>query len=381
MSRTLERKSAVAGLTCAFAAGVAVMLEMMISTFGGPTHAAWWWTAYLLYLAVLLVVCRYLPGPGRLPGHAPLLGLVVLGIAVFLLYPNQGWTAILFVVTVASTAFAWSQRAVVAVVAVQTAAVVAGVAASGWPAYDVVMAVVVYGSVQGFAALVVGAGRREAEARRETAIAHAELRAAATLLEAAGRDAERLRISRELHDVVGHQLTALILELEVASHLIDGDGDGDGAEHVTRARAIARDLLGDVRVTVGQMRSGRRPLEAVLHPLTRDVPGLEVSLDVSEAGPVEGEQAQVILRCVQEAITNTLRHAGAGRLDVVVRADADGIRVEARDDGRGGADLAPGNGLTGMRERFESLGGTLTFNSAPGAGFTVAGCLPAGRPA
>ncbi|WP_448609237.1 histidine kinase [Geodermatophilus sp. URMC 60] len=377
MSRATERTSAVAALISVVTVGVVVLLSAFDREPGSsPAHPAWWWTAYLLYLVVLLVVDEYLPRPPGMTDDALVVALVVLGIAVFALYPDPGWTAILLVVTAATAAFVWQPRAVVAVIALQTIAVgvgvALGVATRGWPVSDVVLSVLADGSFQLFAALLVRTARRETEARRDLAVAHAELRAASTLLEITSRDAERLRISRDLHDVVGHKLTALTLELEVASHLVAGGG----GEHVARARTIAKDLLADVRATVGRMREGPHTLEPVLRSVVRDVPGLAVSLRMVEAEPVESDQAQVVLRCVQEAVTNTVRHAAADHLDVVVLADASGIRVEIRDDGRGTAAVVPGNGLTGMRERFESLGGTLQLCSAPGAGFAAVGHLP-----
>jgi signal transduction histidine kinase len=365
--------------------GVVVLMAAFDRESGSsPAEPAWWWTTYLLYLVVFLVADDYLPRPPRVTDDALVVALVVLGIAVLLLYPDPGWTAILLVVTAACAAFVWQPRAVVTLIALQTVAVgvgvAIGVATRGVPVSEIVLSVLAVGSFQFFAALLVRTARREAETRTDLAVAHAELRAASTLLEITSRDAERLRISRDLHDVVGHKLTALTLELEVASHLVGGEG----RQHVTRARTIAKDLLGDVRATVDRMRESGHVLEPVLRSLARDVPGLQVSLRLVEAGPVDGGQAQAVLLCVQEAITNTLRHSGADHLHVAVVADASGIRVETRDDGWGTAVVVPGNGLTGMRERFEALGGTLQICSGAGAGFVAVGHLPArvavGRP-
>ncbi|WP_081975561.1 sensor histidine kinase [Modestobacter caceresii] len=381
MSRAAVRTIAVAALVSLVAVGAVVLMAQLDHEPGSsPAHPAWWWTAYLLYVLVFLVIGDWLPRPPGVADDALVVAAVVLGIAVFMLFPDPGWTAIVLVVTAAGAAFVWPSRAVVAVIALQTSAVGLafgiGVATKGWPLSLLVLSVLADGSFQFFAALLVRTARREAEARTDLAVVHAELRAAYTLLEVTSRDAERLRISRDLHDVVGHKLTALVLELEVASHLV---GEEEG-EHVTRARTIAKDLLGDVRATVGRMRESGHLLEPMLHSLARDVPGLEVSLHV-EAGPVEGDQAQAVLRCVQEAITNTLRHSGANHLHVAVVADASGICVETRDDGWGTAVIVPGNGLTGMRERFQALGGSLHVVSSPGHGFTATGRLPARIPA
>ena len=382
MSRAAVRTIAVAALVSIVAVGVVVLMAAFDGeSSSAPAQPALWWTAYLTYLLVFLVIGDWLPRPPRVTDDALVIAAVVLGVAVFMLYPDPGWTAIVLVVTAAGAAFVWPARAVLAVIAVQTTAVGLafgiGVATKGWPVSEFVLSVLADGSFQYFAALLVRTARREAEARTDLAVAHAELRATSALLEVTSRDAERLRISRDLHDVVGHKLTALTLELEAASHLVSGDG----RQQVTRARTIAKDLLGDVRAAVDRMRHGERTLEPMLRALAQDVPGLQVSLRVVEAGPVDGVQAQVVLRCVQEAITNTLRHSGATHLHVDVVADATGIRVETRDDGWGTAVVLPGNGLRGMTERFEALGGTLGISSNAGAGFVTVGHLPARIPA
>ena len=87
-------------------------------------------------------------------------------------------------------------------------------------------------------------------------------------------------------------------------------------------------------------------------------------------------QAHAILRCVQEIITNTARHAAARRLWIAIERRADGIAVTARDDGRGANVVTWGNGLRGMRERFEEYSGRVEFSSAEGRGFEVRACMP-----
>lgn len=375
------RRTAYATLACTLVAGIVVFLESVVTDLPGAAEPAWWWMSYVLLVLVQLVATGLLPRLGGIPSTAWLVVMVVLALCTFLLYPDHGLTASFIVVSAATVARQASPRAVVAVIALQTAVATAGVAAAGWPLVDVVAGVVVYAGFQTFGAVVVLVARRETEARHELALTHTELRAAVAQLQAATRDAERLRIARDLHDVMGHQLTALALELEVASHLV-GEAPGRAStaeEHVLRARAVAKGLLADVRAAVGEMRAGPQALEPILVALASDVPGLEVSVRVDETVPIDDDRAQVIVRCAQEAITNTLRHAGAERLDVVVASDRTGIRVRAVDDGRGATDVVPGHGLTGMRERLEALGGSLDIRSSPGGGFTVQGHLPPTR--
>jgi len=107
------------------------------------------------------------------------------------------------------------------------------------------------------------------------------------------------------------------------------------------------------------------------------VPALDVELLLPETLRVDDpERAQVLLRCAQEIITNTVRHAGASRLSLRVTSDEDGLRLEAKDDGRGCDAAQPGNGLRGMRERLSACGGRVDIMTAPGQGFALDVRLP-----
>lgn len=372
------RRTAYASLACTLVAGIVVFLEATMTDLPGSRWPVLWWCSFVLLLAVQLVATGLVARPSRVPGKVWLPALAVLALLTFALYPDHGLTAAFIVVSAAAVARHASRRAIVGVIALQTVVATVAVALVGWPLVDVLAGIVAYSGFQTFGALVVLAARGETEARRELADAHEELRATVTLLEETSRDAERLRIARELHDVLGHQLTALALELEVAGHRVTGS---PGHEHVVRSRTIAKELLGDVRAAIGEMRDAPHGLEPTLSVLARNVPGLQVSVRVVEDGTVDPDQAQVILRCAQEAITNTLRHASAERLDVVVEAASGGISIKATDDGQGAERIVPGHGLTGMRERLEALGGTLVVESGPGQGFSLVGRLPRARSA
>jgi signal transduction histidine kinase len=118
-------------------------------------------------------------------------------------------------------------------------------------------------------------------------------------------------------------------------------------------------------------------LRETLAALTRDLAGLDVRLELpDDLSAMDPARADALLRCVQELITNTLRHAAARRLVIAVTQSPDGaVAFSAADDGKGGP-FVEGQGLAGMRERFEALGGSLSFASAVGHGFRVAGALP-----
>ena len=142
-------------------------------------------------------------------------------------------------------------------------------------------------------------------------------------------------------------------------------------------------MLDDIRGVVGQLRQHDGiALEPALRLLIERVPGVAVDLRIDPALRLDHiEQAETLLRCVQEAITNTLRHADARRIAIAVQRDAEGVRTEIVDDGRGRGRIAPGNGLTGMRERIEAIGGRLVLESEPGRGFAVRAWLPSDAPA
>lgn len=216
--------------------------------------------------------------------------------------------------------------------------------------------------------------RQQAQAREEQRRLNAELHATRALLAESTRLNERIRISRELHDLLGHHLTALSLNLEVASHLTDGRA----REHVQQAHLLARLLLTDVREAVSQLREGGAiDLCEALAALAQGVPSLNIHLDLPERLTLNDPlRAQVILRCVQEVITNAVRHAEADNLWITLRHERGGIILHARDDGRGAGDAAIGNGLRGMRERLTEYGGKLSLVDAVPRGFALNAHLP-----
>lgn len=216
---------------------------------------------------------------------------------------------------------------------------------------------------------------RQNVARDELRKMNSELRATQALLADNTRIAERVRIARELHDLVGHHLTALTLNLEVATHLVDGKALG----HVQQAHSLAKLLLADVREVVSDMRPDDKvDLAAALRTLIGGVPEPRVHLDLpSELSMTDPQRAQVLLRCAQEMITNSVRHARARNLWLGLVHDENGVALTARDDGRGVRAVEVGNGLRGMTERLRQIGGELEIESSPGAGFCLRARVPA----
>jgi len=229
----------------------------------------------------------------------------------------------------------------------------------------------------GFSAFVLVTAyvaRQQAQARDEQRRLNAELRATRMLLAESARVNERTRISRELHDLLGHHLTALSLNLEVAGHMTEGRA----LEHVKQAHALAKLLLTDVREVVSQLREGDAiDLGGALLLLTDRVPALTIHMNIEEPLTLDdAERAHVLLRCTQEIITNAVRHAGARNLWIHCRRDGGQIVIDAHDDGHGADVVIAGNGLRGMRERLRQHGGNMTIESRLGGGFRLCLQLP-----
>lgn len=199
-----------------------------------------------------------------------------------------------------------------------------------------------------------------------------DLKAAQLQLARAARSDERLRIARELHDVLGHQMTALILNLEVARHRTTGDG----LSHVERALALAKMLLGGLRDAVSDMRENQSlDFDLALAELISGIPALRVQLECEDGLTVnDPATAEVLLRCIQEALTNTLRHSRATSCLIRLYRQGAEVVLEVSDDGASPRKITPGNGLTGMRERIVALAGTLSWHG--GNGFHLQVRLP-----
>lgn len=231
-----------------------------------------------------------------------------------------------------------------------------------------------YLGCSGFLFMASLIAKQQSEAREQLRLVNAELRATQRLLAENERTAERLRISRELHDLIGHHLTALSLNLEVAAHL----SEGKAQQHVRQAQTLSKLLLADVREVVSTLREHDGiDLGESLRMLVHGIPEPVIHLSLPERLELnDPKRAQTVVRLTQEVLTNTVRHARARNLWLSYRIEDGALIMAARDDGRGAAGVMQGNGLRGMRERLGAIGGSLEINTAPGAGFSLAARLP-----
>ncbi len=203
--------------------------------------------------------------------------------------------------------------------------------------------------------------------------ANRQLRLAQEEIEHLARVAERERIARDLHDVLGHTLSVVILKSELASKLIGIDRER-AANEIRDVERISREALAEVRNAIGGYRAGGLEEELARAAATLKTAGVAAecrSVHVS----LSPAQETVLALAVREAVTNVVRHARARRCRLrLEQVDGCGL-LEIQDDGRGGSQ-GEGNGLRGMRERVEALGGTLRRETSAGTTLTV--LLPLG---
>ena len=215
--------------------------------------------------------------------------------------------------------------------------------------------------------------RKDRAARLQLAQAHAQLQATQVLLGETVRASERMRIARDLHDSIGHHLTALNLHLDLALR----QAAPAAPSSLQTSRELAQGLLAEVRGVVGAARQERRiDVEGALRLLCAGIPAPAVALTIDrQVAGCSPATAHALFRCVQEAVTNTVRHAQASRMTIDIAHDGGQVALRIADDGRGS--VAPeGNGLRGMRERVAEQGGTLQIAGAPGQGFSLSITLP-----
>lgn len=197
--------------------------------------------------------------------------------------------------------------------------------------------------------------------------------------------AERLRIARDLHDVVGHNLSVIALHSGVAAEAVGRDDDA-ARRALGHVREATSGTLHELRSTVRLLRgpvggpdsapTGLAGVDTLAASARAAGLVVDVELDVP-AGTLDGAIDAAAYRVVQESLTNVLRHAAARRVVVSAEAGDGRLALRVADDGRGaGPGLVPGTGISGMRERVALLGGTLTTGDAPGGGFVVAADLP-----
>ncbi len=297
---------------------------------------------------------------------------VVAALALIWLAPRSGAAPVLLVVLAAQLSMMWPlRRTVLTMLAIDLMFFVI-VREAGYR--SPLLVVMIYSGFQAFALLVGHYASRAERARDQLALVNADLLATRALLADSARNAERLRLARELHDVAGHKLTAMTLNLRALA----ADPALAGRDEVRIAEQLSRELLGDIRNVVQAIRDSRGlDLQTALRALAASMPKPLLEVDIDDSVRVDDPaQAEALLRLVQEALTNAARHAGATRVLVRLRQLGDELHVHIEDDGSVRGDAREGNGITGMRERIAALHGSLTLGRTPRGGLCIDASLP-----
>ena len=355
-----------------------VVISLLVQVPAAIWISAWLrvgWPAGLVHVALAVVGPLALLASRRYPG--PTVAFIsAAALADVVLTPDVGppYLALAFaiVLAVARGAIVW---AVVSVVAAWVAAIALGaVVGLDWHPFRIAFTTVLLAACFGIGAFVrtrrdrVAQYRAEAMRRRRTAEAR-----------------ERVRIARELHDVIGHALSQINVQASVGLHLMDRDPE-QARTALGSIKETSKTALEEVRSVLGVIRNdGDVPLapQAELAELPRLIagvraPGFEPELIDRLDGEVPARAAQfAAYRIVQEALTNVVRHGGATRAVVAIERLDDELLVTVDDDGHGLAPNAPeGGGILGMRERAALLGGSVEIGRSPHGGTRVTARLP-----
>jgi signal transduction histidine kinase len=352
---------------------------------------------FLVAVSTLILIAAWfvLPWDPRAHRRRRLLVLVFAGaIFAFCLATSFLWTLPLFALVVANGVFLFSSQRGIALAATTPPAVAVctyvstpeGPALGGALIYGGLM-VPVAGFVIGVCRALVDAVRSRQETQNvldDLERAHVTLRRQSAQIREFAITEERTRLAREMHDTLGHYLTAINLQLQNAERFEEKD-PGRSRQKIREARESTLAALGEVRRAVRAMKPAALETgsgTAALRALARSFDGMsfEVAFDVAgHAQPLPEAVELALYRATQEGLTNAARHSGATHVDVRLMFDPVTVELVIRDDGQGACDEARerGYGLAALQDRIETLGGTLVARNDPaGGGFVLEATLP-----
>jgi two-component system, NarL family, sensor histidine kinase DesK len=322
--------------------------------FNHASRTLWMWDllGYAIFLLLYLGLF-FLPKPR---GVLHIAGLVALGMA-YLRYNGGASTFFIFAAAFLPFVVGTQIKAIAGMLAIVAIAGIEGrlLHLEGWTIF--------YAAVF---PLIVGGGNIFIAERNRM---HRKLRKADEEIEHLAKVAERERIARDLHDVLGHTLSVITLKSELAGKLIDRDPQRAGRE-IREVEEISRRALSEVRDAIRGYRSKGLAAELAQAKSTLETAGVTVQCDAATTMKIPAMQESVLSLVVREAVTNVVRHAQAHTCRLRLEQQNGSCRLEIHDDGRGGFN-GEGNGLRGMRERVEMLGGTLDRESGAGTRLTI----------
>ncbi|MDB4876679.1 MAG: sensor histidine kinase [Gemmatimonadetes bacterium] len=314
----------------------------------------------LAWTVTIVVVCLFLPSYFRgfwSRKRRRLLPIVAFQVALgIVLSTVNGGAVVLFVYAASFAAQVDNSKLAVRLIAAITVIGVVVAAIFDGPSYQWIVALIVTPVIGGVNLHYSEVGRANAKLR----LAHDEIEHLAVV-------AERERIARDMHDVLGHTLSLIVLKAELASKLADID-PARATKEIRELEQVARHALQEVRQAIGGYRATLAE-EVVRARTLLEAAGIAGDIDIPHV-QLERNREEVLAFALREAVTNVVRHSGAKRVTIRLVGDGDSLSLDVADDGHGG-DQTEGAGLRGMRVRVEAIGGTLFREHGGGTRLTV----------
>jgi signal transduction histidine kinase len=367
---------------------VSVVLISLFLAFVFISSELTWQRAVVLLVLCLVYTVIGIPGEKFVEGrHSPWLTAgyfivqINLGLAIAILSVGTAWLVLMPLVSHSMVLYrpraAWVVNAVIIVIFMLSIQYLSGNWRNTIPNGMAFLAGVV------FVAVFTGLAQREESARQdverlagELSDANQKLRQYAAKVEDLAIAEERNRMAREIHDGLGHYLTAINIQIKAAQAVMGRDA-AKAQDALGKAQSLAVDALADVRRSVAALRSDpvlNRPLPETVEVLLADARAAGVVAELSVLGSPRPLEPQIELACyriVQEGLTNIRKHALASKVNVRLEYLPDAVRLSVHDNGIGSADTDNGFGLLGLRERLQLLDGKIQVITSPGEGFTL----------
>ena len=325
------------------------------------------WAAFTMVMAAFVVLYFWVLAERAAHGRRGMIGTVVAFAYAVALLPIVGPYTLSFIVYGASFAGFQGRRWFTLLTVVVAVALTIGLhyaAGMDWPSVITVS----------FLSVSIGVGNSYLFNWRQ---ATRRLQAAQLEVARVARIAERERIARDLHDLLGHTLSVIVLKSELAAKLTEAD-PARAAQEIRDVERISREALAEVRAAVKGYRASGIQAELAGAAVALESAGVRLDLDL-HAGPLQPEVEHALAFVLREAITNVIRHAGAKTCAVTLYIEREAITLSVSDDGVPSLSLVEGSGLRGMRERVTALGGAFDWNAD--RGFSMTAFIPVLRPA
>ena len=232
-----------------------------------------------------------------------------------------------------------------------------------WEYTNTLLTAVLFWTFNLFALVMINSMLKERESSEALSAKNRELMATQSLLKEATQQSERIRIARNIHDLLGHHLTALTIKLQVAERITDGDAQ----QQIAECHSLAKLLLSDVREAVTEIRTKSGiDISNAINSIASATPRLGFAINIDKKLSIQNVAvAEIVLRTIQECITNTLKHSVATYIEISLNKHTKGIELTIQDNNKECPQTFQiGNGLKGIQERVEENNGVVEFNSS-----------------